>query len=105
MKESQSISDYRIIPHGTIGVGPSVIFNISSTSKRLKQYKGDISMRTHQTVGDLMESVAKQVHLNVSEIRVYRLGKQITSDSFSKTIAQLHMLGFDFLRTFNFKTF
>jgi hypothetical protein len=93
MQESQSLTDYRVVPHGSIGVGPVVIFHISSTSKRLKQYKGEISMRTHQTVGDLMQAVAKQVHLNVSEIRVYRLGKQINTQIFHKTIAQMQMLG------------
>lgn len=70
-----------------------VIFHISSTSKRLKQYKGEISMRTHQTVGDLMQAVAKQVHLNITDIRVYRLGKQINTQIFHKTIAQMQMLG------------
>jgi hypothetical protein len=87
------MSDYRVVPHGTIGAGTPVVFSISSTSKRIKQYKGDISMRTHQTVGDLMRAVAKQVHLQISEMRVFRLGKEINSQMFHKSIAQLSLLG------------
>ena len=40
-----------------------------------------------------MQAVSKQVHLNISEIRVYRLGKQINTQIFHKTISQMQMLG------------
>lgn len=93
MQESQSRSEFRIVPHGTIGIGNTIIFNVTSTSKRIKQYNGEIVMRSHQTVGDLINAVAKQVHLTIPELRVYRLGKEMTTTPFQTPISQLNMLG------------
>jgi hypothetical protein len=93
LQESMSHTEFRIVPHGSLGIGNLVVFRVVSTSNRLKKFNGDLTMRSNDTVMDLLKAVAKQFQVNCNEVKMFRLGKEILQNEFSKLISQLRQIG------------
>jgi ubiquitin C-terminal hydrolase len=89
--ESYLLSSRRMYPHSSLFVGNKAIFRISGTSKNIKSFNGEISLRLGETVEDLFNAVAKELKLTPHEIKIFRQGKEILPAEFRKTISQLPM--------------
>eukprot|EP01038_Epipyxis_sp_PR26KG_P010058 gene10058-13518_t len=93
LEESLSNSSIRVVPHGTVGKGSPIEFKINSSNKKFKKYAASIILFTNDSQGDLVNAIAEQFQTSVSEIKVFRQGKEISVVDFKKSIGQLKQLG------------
>ncbi len=92
VEESFITSKHRIYAHNFVSQGQSTTFKISASSKTLNCSGDDVVLRLNDTIEDLFNAVGKFVHASPSDIKLFRLGKEIFPGEYKKMIAQLPMI-------------
>ena len=93
MVEPTSTALFKLYPHSSLSQGSMVTFKISSTSRNIRnqlvQNNGEIVIRMHETVETLFQKVGNFVKLSPQDIKIFRLGKEISSLEFHKSVSTL----------------
>lgn len=92
VNESYSAGKNKIYAHNTVSLGKKVVFKVSSSSKKLKEYSGEIVMRCSDSVEELVNEVAKLVRTPLQELKIFRLGKEVSTNDYRRAIAHMHMI-------------
>eukprot|EP01040_Poterioochromonas_malhamensis_P002309 gene2309-2454_t len=90
--ESNQTIRERIYCHTQCIEGNIVTFKISSSSQKLKNLHTEIKIRVHAKIQELINEIARVIKLAPNEFKVFRLGKELLSSEYNKSISQFHLL-------------
>eukprot|EP01032_Pedospumella_encystans_P008041 gene8041-9580_t len=94
LEESLSHNDGAVALHGTLGRGNPITFHVTSPTKALKEFEGEVVLHANETVNALFDAVAQRMHLSIAEVKLFRLGNELSrKNEGGKLISQLRTAG------------